>query len=167
MDARMERFEDYVTMIAEHLGHADRVGPFRGYCAGLMLPGERKSVEPMAARVAPTEVRSAHQRLHHFVADAPWSDAAVLGAVRLFWREKQGVGAVKFARGAAISPDLANPQIRGLQGHVRAFWSDLRAFHGEANPRLAAMAPRVSSRSSGVPDGGTIPRLSSSFRRAT
>jgi SRSO17 transposase len=82
MDARMERFEEYVSMIAGHLGHADRVGPFRGYCAGLMLPGERKSVEPMAARVAPTEVRSAHQRLHHFVADAAWSDAAVLGAVR-------------------------------------------------------------------------------------
>ncbi|HEV2039879.1 MAG TPA: IS701 family transposase [Casimicrobiaceae bacterium] len=82
MDARMERFEDYVTMIAGHLGHADRVAPFRGYCAGLMLPGKRKSVEPMAARVAPGEVRSAHQRLHHFVADAPWSDAAVLGAVR-------------------------------------------------------------------------------------
>lgn len=82
MDARMERFEQYVTKISSHLGHADRVGPFRGYCAGLMLPGERKSVEPMAARVAPTEVRSAHQRLHHFVADAAWSDAAVLGAVR-------------------------------------------------------------------------------------
>lgn len=82
MDARMERFEEYVSMIAGQLGHADRVGPFRGYCAGLMLPGERKSVEPMAARVAPTEVRSAHQRLHHFVADAAWSDAAVLGAVR-------------------------------------------------------------------------------------
>ena len=82
MDARMERFEEYVSMIAGHLGHADRVGPFRGYCAGLMLPGDRKSVEPMAARVAPTEVRSAHQRLHHFVADAAWSDAAVLGAVR-------------------------------------------------------------------------------------
>ena len=44
--------------------------------------GKRKSVEPMAARVAPTEVSSAHQRLHHFVADAPWSDEAVLGAVR-------------------------------------------------------------------------------------
>ncbi len=82
MDARMQRFEEFVTMIAGHLGHADRVGPFRGYCAGLMLPGKRKSVEPMAARVAPTEVRSAHQRLHHFVADAGWSDTAVLGAVR-------------------------------------------------------------------------------------
>ena len=82
MDATMGRFEEYVTMIAGHLGHADRVGPFRGYCAGLMLPGGRKSVEPMAARLAPLEVRSAHQRLHHFVADAAWSDAAVLGAVR-------------------------------------------------------------------------------------
>ena len=82
MDASMERFEEFVAMIAGHLGHADRVGPFRGYCAGLMLPGKRKSVEPMAARVAPTEVRSAHQRLHHFVADAAWSDAAVMGAVR-------------------------------------------------------------------------------------
>lgn len=82
MDARMARFEDYVTLIAGHLGHADRVSPFRGYCAGLLLPGERKSIEPMAARVAPTEVRSAHQRLHHFVADAAWSDTAVLGAVR-------------------------------------------------------------------------------------
>src|SRR5450631_89605 len=82
MDARMQRFEDFVTMIAGHLGHADRVGPFRGYCVGLMLPGKRKSVEPMAARVAPTEVRSAHQRLHHFVADAPRSDEAVLSAVR-------------------------------------------------------------------------------------
>lgn len=69
-------------MIAGQLGHADRVEPFRGYCTGLMLPGERKSVEPMASRVAPMAVRSAHQRLHHFVADAAWSDAAVLGAVR-------------------------------------------------------------------------------------
>jgi SRSO17 transposase len=82
MDARMQRFEDYVAMITGPLGHADRVEPFRGYCTGLMLPGERKSVEPMAARVAPMAVRSVHQRLHHFVADAPWSDAAVLGAVR-------------------------------------------------------------------------------------
>ena len=31
------------------MGHADRVGPLRDYCTGLMLPGERKSVEPIAA----------------------------------------------------------------------------------------------------------------------
>jgi SRSO17 transposase len=83
MGADTKRFESYVSMIAEQLGHADRVEPFRGYCTGLLLPGERKSVEPMAARLQPRHVRSEHQRLHHFVADAPWSDEAVLGAVRV------------------------------------------------------------------------------------
>ncbi|MCB1632003.1 MAG: transposase, partial [Pseudomonadales bacterium] len=60
--------------MASVLGHADRREPFRHYCTGLLLPGERKSVEPMAAQVAPDRVRSKHQSLHHFVADAPWSD---------------------------------------------------------------------------------------------
>jgi SRSO17 transposase len=50
----------------------------RSYCTGLLLPGERKSVEPVAARLAPDNVRRMHQSLHHLVADAPWSDEAVL-----------------------------------------------------------------------------------------
>ena len=58
------------------------------YCTGLLLPGERKSVEPMAAQVAPDRVRSKHQSLHHFVADAPWSDTALLGAVREYVTER-------------------------------------------------------------------------------
>ncbi|NGO56237.1 IS701 family transposase, partial [Allomesorhizobium camelthorni] len=45
-------------------------------------PGERKSVEPMAARVEPGRVQAAHQSLHHFVAKADWSDDAVLSRVR-------------------------------------------------------------------------------------
>ena len=56
--------------------------PLRSYCTGLLLPGERKSVEPMAARVQPGRVQAAHQSLHHFVAKAEWSDEAVLAAVR-------------------------------------------------------------------------------------
>src|SRR4029077_6655164 len=44
--------------------------------------GERKSVEPMAARLAPENVRRMHQSLHHLVADAPWSDETVLRQVR-------------------------------------------------------------------------------------
>jgi SRSO17 transposase len=64
------------------LGHADRVVPFRSYCAGLLLPGDRKSVEPMAARVEPGRVQATHQALHHLVAKADWSDAAMLSAVR-------------------------------------------------------------------------------------
>ena len=53
----------------------------KAYCTGLMLPGDRKSVEPMAARVDPGRVQAAHQSLHHFVAKADWSDAEVLGVV--------------------------------------------------------------------------------------
>jgi len=41
------------------------------YLKGLILPGERKSVEPMAARVAPGDL----QQLHHFVSTSPWVTA--------------------------------------------------------------------------------------------
>jgi SRSO17 transposase len=76
------RFIGYVEAISSALGHADRASPFRSYCAGLLLPGDRKSVEPMAARVQPGRVQAAHQSLHHFVAKSEWSDDAVLAAVR-------------------------------------------------------------------------------------
>jgi SRSO17 transposase len=77
-----ERFDDYVERLGDTLGHADRRGPPRAYATGLLLPGERKSVEPMAARVDPARVGAAHQSLHHFVAKAAWDDAALLAAVR-------------------------------------------------------------------------------------
>ena len=70
--------------LAQAVGHADRVGPLNKYCTGLLLDGERKSVEPMAARVAPDEVRRVHQSMHHFVAVSPWDDAAMLGQVRSY-----------------------------------------------------------------------------------
>ena len=75
------RFERYVMVIAGALAHADRAQPCRWYLQGLMLPGQRKSVEPMAARVHPQNVRSAHQSMHHLVADAEWNDTALLAAV--------------------------------------------------------------------------------------
>jgi SRSO17 transposase len=46
------------------------------------LPGERKSIEPMAARVDPRHVRARHQSMHHFIANAAWDDAAVLRVAR-------------------------------------------------------------------------------------
>ncbi len=75
------RFEEYTDTIVATLAHADREDPARWYLKGLMLPGGRKSVEPMAARVQPQQVRSAHQSMHHLVADACWSDEAVLSVV--------------------------------------------------------------------------------------
>jgi SRSO17 transposase len=47
------KFEVYVDELARVIGHADRIVPLHYYCTGLVLPGERKSVEPMAALTAP------------------------------------------------------------------------------------------------------------------
>lgn len=80
--AQQKRLAAYLDGLAQAAGHADREEPLKAYCTGLLLPGERKSVEPMAARLAPDNVRQTHQSLHHVVADAPWSDEAVLGRVR-------------------------------------------------------------------------------------
>lgn len=76
------RFAAYVKGLASVIGHADRTGPLRDYCTGLMLPGERKSVEPLAARTAPARTAAQHQSLLHFVGVAPWSDGKVLAKVR-------------------------------------------------------------------------------------
>jgi SRSO17 transposase len=80
--ARQQRLTGYLDRLAEAAGHADRAVPLRLYCTGLLLLGERKSVEPMAARLAPENVRRMHQSLHHVVADAAWSDEALLGCTR-------------------------------------------------------------------------------------
>jgi SRSO17 transposase len=48
---------------------------------GLLLPGERKSIEPMAASLNAANVQPLRQSLHHFVAKAPWSDEVLLEQV--------------------------------------------------------------------------------------
>src|SRR5918997_3960144 len=80
--AAERRFDAYLDALAGVLGHADRIGPARAYCTGLLLPGARKSIEPLAARMAPQRVPAAHQSLHHLVAKAAWRDEAVLDVVR-------------------------------------------------------------------------------------
>jgi len=76
------RFSAYVEALAGVIGHTNRVGPLTDYCIGLILPGERKSVEPMAAVIAPTRASAEHQSLLHFVGQSRWSDEAVLAKVR-------------------------------------------------------------------------------------
>ena len=82
LDGSDERFLRYIEGLAGVIGHADRVGPLRDYCTGLMLPCERKSVEPIAAVTAPARTAAQHQCLLHFVGQAAWSDDKVLGKVR-------------------------------------------------------------------------------------
>jgi len=80
--AQQKRLAAYLHSLAQAAGHEDRVAPLQSYCTGLLLPGEPKSVEPMAARLCPEKVRQTHQSLHHIVAHSPWSDEDVLEAVR-------------------------------------------------------------------------------------
>ncbi|ACA18381.1 transposase [Methylobacterium sp. 4-46] len=80
--AGQPRFGAYVGTLSDVLGHADRIAPLKAYCTGLLLPGTRKSIAPMAAQIAPARVQATHQVLHHFVANGEWSDAALLARVR-------------------------------------------------------------------------------------
>jgi SRSO17 transposase len=81
-EAVEKRFSAYVDGLASVIGHADRIERLRDYCTGLMLPGDRKSVEPMAARTAPSRTAAQHQSLLHFIGVAGWSDDRVLDKVR-------------------------------------------------------------------------------------
>ena len=76
------RFSAYVEGLTSVIGHADRAKPLRDYCLGLMMPCERKSVEPMAAITAPERTAAQHQSLLHFIGEGRWSDEKVLAKVR-------------------------------------------------------------------------------------
>jgi SRSO17 transposase len=75
-------FTRYLEHIGEGVGRSERRVSLKDYCSALMLPLKRKSIEPLAAAIDPYHVPAMHQSLHHFVADSPWSDEAVLGAVQ-------------------------------------------------------------------------------------
>jgi SRSO17 transposase len=76
------RFDAYVEGLVSVIGHKDREGRLRDYCTGLMMPCERKSVEPMAAVTAPARVAAQHQSLLHFIGLGGWSDERILAKVR-------------------------------------------------------------------------------------
>jgi SRSO17 transposase len=79
LDRELREFLDSMT---DEMGRPERRAAMRAYVTGLLLDGDRKSVEPMAARVEPGRVQATHQSLHHLVAKADWSDEAMLTAVR-------------------------------------------------------------------------------------
>lgn len=73
------RLEAYFAGIGDILNDARRKASFAGYAMGLLLDGDRKSVEPMAARLCPHPIDAdrAHDRLLHFTTDGKWSDRDV------------------------------------------------------------------------------------------
>jgi SRSO17 transposase len=89
--ASLAEFDRYMAHLCEGLGHADRHQSLLDYCSGLMLPIERKSVEPLAAHAAPDNVPAKHQSLHHFVANSGWSDGVLLERVRAWVEPHLGI----------------------------------------------------------------------------
>ncbi len=82
--SQQARLTDYLDRLAQAVGHKDRHQPLKDYCTGLLLDVERKSIEPMAARLHPDRVQAARQSMHHLVAKAPWSSDALLAEVRRY-----------------------------------------------------------------------------------
>jgi SRSO17 transposase len=79
-DAGEARLETFLEDLGDLLGDKRRKASFATYALGLLGEGERKSVEPIAARAvggATDEVEAAHQRLLHFLARSEWDDRAV------------------------------------------------------------------------------------------
>jgi len=88
-----QRLRGLLNRIGEALGSEERRASFALYAMGLLTEGERKSVEPIAARCCgdPQEVDRLHQRLLHFLSDSPWSDEEVRGiAARYAVRAMEG-----------------------------------------------------------------------------
>jgi SRSO17 transposase len=73
------RLDEYFSAIGGVLGRRDRRESFALYALGLFGEGERKSIEPIAARVCgdASRCRAVHDQLLHFVGVSPWSDGDV------------------------------------------------------------------------------------------
>ena len=118
-------FRRILRVLTSVIGHADRAKPLRDYCTGLMMPCDRKSVEPMAAITAPDRTAAQHQSLLHFVGQGDWSDQQVLAKVREYGaagasnatgRSKLGSSMIRaFPRRGGIRS--------GLHGNIAASWA--------------------------------------------
>jgi SRSO17 transposase len=156
-----ERFAAYLEAIAAVVGHSRRAAAARAYCTGLLLPGERKSIEPMAARLAPGRVQAKHQSLHHVVAKAEWDDAALLRAVR-----EQALPAIEQHGPVCywMVDDTAFPK-QGehsvvWRGSTAASWASRIAARWRSASRWRTAMPACRS-----PGGSTCPRPGPRIRR--
>src|SRR3977135_3372560 len=66
-----EELSRWLEPFLDCLGHKARRRMCPLYVSGLIGPGDRKSVQPMAARLAP----GGYDQLHHFIADSVWGAA--------------------------------------------------------------------------------------------
>jgi len=73
----MNEFPEFVEPLVAELGRSERREGATLYVQGLLMPGERKSIEPMAKRL-----RTDSQKLQQFITDSPWDEEEVWRAIR-------------------------------------------------------------------------------------
>lgn len=86
----------FLAEMTDEMGRPERRAAMGHYITGLLLEGERKSVQPMAARLVddPSDADAMRQRLSDCVSRSNWSDAEALRRLATkFERELPGVEA--------------------------------------------------------------------------
>ena len=68
----IEEFKDFILPLVSSTGRSERRVAATCYVEGLLLPGQRKSIEPMAERLGVDS-----QRLQQFMTDSPWDEAVL------------------------------------------------------------------------------------------
>src|ERR1700758_1066186 len=118
------RFSAFVDGLISVIGHAARAKPLRDYCTGLMMPCDRKSVEPMAAMTAPDRTAAQHQSLLHFVGQGDWSDQQVLAKVReMVLPDIERPGRLKLGSSTTRAFPRRGGIRSGLHGNIAASWA--------------------------------------------
>ena len=130
----------------EQLGHKARRRMCPLYVAGLIGPGDRKSVQPMAERLAPGD----YDQLHHFVAAGVW-DAAPLEKELLVQADKLVGG----SDAVLVIDDTAVPK-KGKHG-----WCRLAICLGAWQERQLPDAGITDTRTRRSPSDGGVASFSS------
>jgi SRSO17 transposase len=96
--AKLDReLREYIESMTQEMGRPERRQAMSLYMTALLLDGERKSIEPMAARLVedPRLIPAMRQRLQQCVVTSPWSDDEVFGRLaRKFETELPGIEAL-------------------------------------------------------------------------
>jgi SRSO17 transposase len=69
--------QKFIEPLVAGVGRSERRESAALYVQGLLMPGQRKSIEPMAERLGVDS-----QKLQQFISDSPWSDGQVWQAIR-------------------------------------------------------------------------------------